>query len=227
MKIESNIKCSKARKLMSPYIDCMVEPKESASLEFHLDSCEPCQRQLHSYISLRSMMASVEPVRPPEDLVLDTRVRLSHARSGGLFDRLEGLMVNVLKPVVIPAVSGIALTVLSFGVLFGNLALNVQAEDWDSSLIALEQPVRTTDQTLLAAPGNSGSDWGGEPLSVEAQVRDDGRVYGITILAGSKSPAVKRWINNLLYTAQFAPATSRLGKPINSTTTLVFVNVRS
>lgn len=224
MKIESNIKCSKARKLMSPYIDCMVEPEESRKLELHIDTCEPCQRQLHSYISLRSMMASVEPVRPPEDLVLDTRVRLSHARSGGLFDRLEGLMINVLKPVVIPAVSGIALTVLSFSVLFGNLAMNLQAQALDSSLIAMEEPVRTTDQTMLSAPGNSGSDWR-EPLSVKANVGYDGRVYEIRILSGSQTPAVKQWIQNLLYTAQFAPAT-RLGKPINSSTNLIFVNVR-
>jgi hypothetical protein len=223
MKIESNIKCSKARKLMSSYIDCMAEPEESRNLEFHLESCEPCQRQLHSYISLRSMLASVEPVRPPEDLGLDTRVRLSHARSGGLFDRIEALMVNVLKPVVIPAVSGIALTVLSFSVLFGNIAMNLQAQD--SSLLAMEEPVRITDQTMLSAPGNSGSDWL-EPLSVKAKVDDVGRVYDIRIIGGSQTPAVKQWVRNLLYTAQFAPAT-RLGKPINSSTILTFVNVRS
>jgi len=225
MKTESNIKCSKARDLMSAYIDCMAEPEESARLEFHLDNCEPCQRQLHSYISLRSMLASVEPVRPPEDLVLDTRVRLSHARSGGVFDRIEALMVNVLKPVVIPAVSGIALTVLSFGVLLGNLALNLQAQTLDSSLIAMEEPVRTTEQTMLSAPGNSGSDWR-EPVSVKLNVDYVGRVYEIRIIGGSQTPAMKQWFQNLLYTAQFAPAT-RLGKPINSSTILTFVNVRS
>jgi hypothetical protein len=224
MKIESNIKCSKATDLMSSYIDCMAEPEESRALESHLDTCEPCQRQLHSYISLRSMMASVEPMSPPEDLVMDTRVRLSHARSGGLFDRIEALMVNVLKPVVIPAVSGIALTVLSFSLLFGNLAVNLQ-EDLNSSLIAMEEPVRTTDQTMLSAPGNSGSDWR-EPVSVKANVDYVGRVYDFRILSGSQTPAMKQWIQNLLYTAQFAPAT-RLGKPINSSTILTFVNVRS
>ena len=225
MKIESNINCSKARELMSSYIDCMAEPEESQMLEFHLEDCKPCQRQLHSYISLRSLMAGIEPVKPPEDLAMDTRVRLSHARSGGFFDRIESLLVNVLKPVLIPAVSGIALTVLSFGILFGNLAMNLQAQSLDSSLIAMEEPVRTTDQTNLSAPGNSGSDWI-EPLSVKANVDDGGRVYDYHIIGGSQTPAVKQWVRNLLYTAQFAPAT-RLGKPVNSSTILVFVNVRS
>jgi len=225
MKTETNIKCSKAKELMSSYIDCMAEREESASLELHLDSCKPCQRQLHSYVSLRSMLARVEPVPPPEDLVLDTRVRLSHARSGGLLDRIEARLVNVLKPVLIPAVSGITLTVLSFGVIFGHLAMNFSTQDLSSTLIAAEEPVRITDQTVLSAPGNSGSDWR-EPLSVRANIRDDGRVYGVTILGGTNSPAVKRWINNLMYTAQFGPAT-RLGKPINSTINLTFINVRS
>ena len=225
MKIESNIKCSKAIDLMSSYIDCMAEPEESQILESHLDTCEPCQRQLHSYISLRSMMASIEPVRPPEDLVMDTRVRLSHARSGSIFDRIESLVVNVLKPVVVPAVSGITITVLSFSILLGHLALNLQAQDLDPSLTVMEEPVRTTNQTMLSAPGNSGSDWL-EPLSVKANVDDVGRVYDYRIIGGSQTPAVNRWVKNLLYTAQFAPAT-RLGKPVNSSTILVFVNVRS
>ena len=224
MKIESQIKCSRAIDLMSSYIDCMAEPEESQILESHLDTCEPCQRRLHSYISLRSMMASIEPVRPPEDLVMDTRVRLSHARSGSIFDRIEALVVNVLKPVVVPAVSGITLTVLSFSILLGHLALNLQAQDLNASN-AMEEPVRTTDQTLLSAPGNSGTDWR-EPLSVKANVDYVGRVYEIRILSGSQTPAMKQWIQNLLYTAQFAPAT-RLGKPINSSTILTFVNVRS
>jgi len=132
-------------------------------------------------------------------------------------------MVNVLKPMVVPAVSGIALTVLSFSVLFGNIAMNLQVQD--PSLIAMEEPVRITEQTMLSAPGNSGSDWL-EPLSVNAKVDDGGRVYDYRIIGGSQTPAVKQWVRNLLYTAQFAPAT-RLGKPINSSTILTFVNVRS
>ncbi len=64
--------------------------------------------------------------------------------------------------------------------------------------MALEQPVRTTDQTLLSAAGNSENDWGG-PVSVQANVGVEGRVYGITFIGGAQSPAVKRWINNLLY----------------------------
>ena len=226
MKVVSNIKCSKIQKLMSPYIDSMAEPEEIELLDSHLETCVACRRQLQSYISLRSMMARVEPVRPPEDLVLDTRVRLSHARSGGWFDRIESLLVNVLKPVAFPAVSAIVLTVLSFSVLFGQVALNPRLQSLDTPILILEEPVRITDQTVLSAPGSNGNEMG-EPLSVQANVGVEGRVYGIKIIGGSKSPAATRWINNLLYPAQFAPATNRLGKPVNSTIILAFVNVQS
>lgn len=224
MKVASKIKCSNAQKLMSPYIDSMVEPEESDLLELHLETCEPCRRQLQSYISLRSMVARIEPVRPPQDLALDVRVRLSHARSGGWFDRVEALLNNVLKPVAVPAVSAVVLTVLSFAVLFGQVSLDPRLKH-DSAALEVDRPVRTTDKTILSTTAGNG-DAPGESMSVQASVGTDGMVYGIKILDGSQSPAAMRWINNVLYPAQFAPAT-RYGKPINSTIILSFVNVRS
>ncbi|HLQ76999.1 MAG TPA: zf-HC2 domain-containing protein, partial [Terriglobia bacterium] len=173
MKVVSNIKCSKAQKLMSAYIDSMAEPEESFCLESHLATCEPCRRQLQSYISLRSIMARIEPMRPHEDLALDTRVRLSHARSGSWFDRIESLLINVLKPVAFPAVSAIVLTVLSFSVLFGQVAFNPRLQSLDTPILIMEEPVRITNQTLLSAPATSGELI--EPLSVQANVDVEGR----------------------------------------------------
>jgi hypothetical protein len=45
------------------------------------------------------------------------------------------------------------LTVLSFSVLFGNIAMNLQAQD--SSLIAMEEPVRITDRRCFQRPGTA------------------------------------------------------------------------
>jgi anti-sigma factor RsiW len=225
MKVVSNIKCIEAEKLMSPYIDSMVEPEESERLEIHLESCEPCQRQLKSYISLRSMMAGIEQARPPKDLVLETRIRLSHARSASRLDAVRALLVNVLKPLAIPAASGVALTVLSFSVMFGYVGMNFRVQDAESAMTAMEQPVRATDQTLLSMPGNGGSEWR-EPVSVQANVGVNGLITGFTILGGQQSPAVRRLVTNWLYPAQFMPATL-FGKPVNSTIILSIVNVRS
>jgi len=225
-KVVSNIKCTEAEKWMSPYIDSMLETEESERLEQHLESCEPCQRQLKSYISLRSMLAGVEQANPPKDMVLETRILLSHARSASRLDAVRALLVNVLKPLAIPAVSGIAITALSFSVLLGYVGLNFQITNLEAAtLTAMEQPVRITDRSLPSVPGVEGSDWR-EPVSVRADVGVNGMVTGITILGAQRSPDVKRWVTNMLYSAQFMPATT-LGKPVNSTINLLFVNVRS
>jgi hypothetical protein len=171
------------------------------------------------------MMARIEQVCPPKDLVLETRVRLSHARSASRLDSVWALLHNVLKPLAIPAVSGIALTALSFSVMFGYVGMNFRVQAAESAMAAIEQPVRTTDRTLLSLPGDSGTDWK-DPVSVQANVGVNGMVTEITILGAQQSPAVRRWVTNMLYTAQFMPATM-LGKPVNSTIILSFVNVRS
>ncbi len=221
----SNIKCSQAQELMSPYIDSMAEPDECERLESHLEECPPCQRQLQSYKSLRSMIARIEPVRPPADLVLDTRVRLSHARSGNWYDRVEILFNNVLKPVVMPAVSGIALTVLSFGLLIGSLGMNFRTQNMRTDVGVLEQPVGMTDRSLVPTGSSVVTD-SSEPLSVLADVGSSGKVLGYKVIGGVQTPAVTRWINNLLWPAHFTPAT-RNNEPIPSTIVLSFVNVRS
>jgi anti-sigma factor RsiW len=225
MKFASKMKCSQIQKLMSPYIDSMAEPDECEQLESHLTSCEPCQRQLQTYKSLRSMIARIEPVRPPEDLVLDTRVRLSHARAGNWYDRAEIIFNNVLKPVMMPAVSGIALTVLSFGMLFGSLGLNLRGQNLPSEVAVLEQPVGMSDPSAISVVSSTVSD-GSEPISVQASVGSSGKVLGYKVIGGVQTPAVIRRINDLLFPAHFSPAT-RNNEPIPSTLIWTIMNVRS
>jgi hypothetical protein len=104
---------------MSPFIDSMVTAPEAERLQGHLADCEPCQRQLQSYISLRSLVARIEAPPVPEDMVLETRVLLSHARNTNFLVRLENRLNNVLKPMVVPVLFGVSLTMLLFGVLLG------------------------------------------------------------------------------------------------------------
>src|SRR5262245_66049290 len=86
---EQALDCDGARQLMSPFIDSMALPSEVAKLELHLVNCEPCQRQLQSFISIRNFLTRVERPVPPEDLALDTRVRLSQERHKNYIERLE------------------------------------------------------------------------------------------------------------------------------------------
>src|SRR5215831_10579613 len=117
----STMECQSVQKLMSPFIDSMVTAEETERVESHVAVCEPCQRQLQSYISMRSLIACVEAPPLPEDMVLETRVRLSQERNKNFLVRFENRLNNVLKPMVVPALLGSALTMLLFGVLLGSL----------------------------------------------------------------------------------------------------------
>jgi len=82
----------------------MASPDDVAKLEFHVTSCEPCQRQLQSYISVRNFVARVEQPGLPPDLVLETRVRLSQERHRNYLARFENRVSNTLRPIALPAI---------------------------------------------------------------------------------------------------------------------------
>lgn len=221
--------CDSIQELMSPFIDSMVTPEETERLKGHLIHCEPCQRQLQSFISIRNLIARIEPAVPPEDMVLETRVKLSHERNRNYFDRLENHLSNVLRPLAIPALLGVSLTTLFFGVLFGGLVSNttVMAQDLvgDGQDSALYLPVRTTNPTMIRFKESENRGLS-EPLMIETEVGDDGRVIDYRVISGAISPATERWLKDLLTLAEFSPAMA-FGKPVTSTIILSFVAVRS
>lgn len=218
--------CESVEGLMSPFIDSMVTPEDAARLESHVADCEPCSRHLQGLISVRNLFASLEPAAAPEDLVLDTRVRLSHERSRNDYDRWHTRLNNVLKPLAIPAVMGVSLTLLFFGVLFGTLAGHtVFAQDLAGPSVAVYHPLQTTDPTIAHFGSVLGPDLD-EPLSIETLVSDAGRVFDYRIIAGARSADIDRWVRETLLLAQFRPATF-FGKPVSSRIILSFVDVRS
>ena len=225
------LSCSAAQLLMSPFIDSMATAEESFKLETHLESCEPCSRQLQSFISIRNLLVRVEHPATPEDLVLETRVKLSQARHSNAWERVEQRLAMVLKPVVVPAVFGVSLTALFFGILFGSLVSNGTVMANESVIggptIASYKPVRTTDPTMkrlrFAVVDVTGLE---EPLAIELEVSGDGKVVNYQIIEGSQTPEIDTMLKDLLYYAQFSPATA-LGKPVASKVILSFVAVRS
>jgi len=229
MKVETKvIGCGAAMELMSPFIDSMVTGEESECLRRHVSECARCERQLRSFVSLRSVMAAVEPVPVPEDLQLDTRVRLSRVRADNQRERWQSRIDNILKPLAVPAVSGIVLTSFFFFFLFGYLAAprGVQANtDVSGSVVAFYAPPRTTDRTANRF-GRSISPELEQALSVQTEVSDTGRIYDYSIIGGTRSAGVDQWLQEVLLLAQFRPATNYMGSPVPSRVILSFVNVR-
>ena len=215
--------CEYAEKLMSPFIDSMATVDENAQLRSHLDECEPCQRQLQSLISVRNLLAGVTPVPEPADLVLETRVRLSHVRSRSVYERWHTRLNNVLKPLAVPAVTGVTATLFFFTVLFSSMV--------SQPLAYSDQMAGTTDSTFrhiqtTARLGVGASPDLEETLSIDTRVSGRGRPFDYRIISGTRSPDVDRWVQEMLLLAQFKPATS-FGMPVQSRIILTFVNVRA
>src|SRR5215467_157979 len=230
--VNSSMSCKAAQELMSPFIDSMTTAAEVDKLKAHLSACEPCQRQLRSFISVRSLLARSEQPSVPVDLVLDTRVKLSQERHSNYVERLENRISDVLKPIALPAIAGVSLTMLFFGVLLGAMISNttVMAHDRvspaESHVSGLYKPVRTSNLTMIRFAGSDDLKFD-EPLMIETHVGDTGRVLEYKIISGQEnSPEVQRFVREQLSLAMFTPATA-FGRPVDSKIILSFVAVKS
>src|SRR5262249_45472841 len=89
------------------------------------------------------------------------------------------------------------------------------------------QHVRASDATMAWLASDSGLKEPGlkDPFMVQVDVSTYGRVIDYDIISGPKSPAVERWLKQILSFAEFTPATS-FGKPVTSRIILSVVAVR-
>ena len=178
---------------------------------------------------MRSLLTRMDKPAIPTDLILESRVRLSHERNKNLLVKLETRFNNILRPLAIPVIFGISLTTLCFGILLAALASNAtamaQSTIAEQPVFALYKPVRTTDPTMARFASSDRQTWD-EPLMIETDVDEEGRVTEYHIISGPQNAEVNRWIREVLSLAQFTPAIA-FGKPVGSKIILSFVAVRS
>jgi hypothetical protein len=223
----SIISCDAALELMSPFVDSAVTVEEAENLRAHVSQCGSCHRQLQSFVSVRNLVGGLEPVPVPEDLQLETRVRLSHERRRNSLDRWQSRYDNVFRPFAVPAFMGIALTLLGFGILLGSLTSprGVMAEDHQSAMTAgVYQFPTTTDPTWqrLRAMASPELD---QVLAMQTEVSQSGRIDDFSIIAGTRTPGIDQWLQELVLLSQFRPATY-WGLPVRSRVIISFVTVR-
>lgn len=223
----SNISCEAALELMSPFVDSMVTVEESENLRAHVSDCAPCRRQLQSYVSVRNLIGSLEPIPVPEDLQLETRVRLSHERQHNNLERWQSRFDNMLRPFAVPAFMGVVLTLLGFGILLGSLASprSLLSEDFQSaSADSVYELPRTTDPTLKRLRAITSPELD-QVLTMQTEVGPSGRIDDFSIIAGTRTPGIDQWLQELVLFSQFRPATY-WGLPVRSRVILSFVTVR-
>src|SRR5207249_3807470 len=146
--------------------------------------------------------------------------RLSQDRHRNYLERFENRVSNALKPLALPALAGVSLTMLFFGVLLGALISNttVMARDRitaadERATMSLYKPVRTTNLTMIQFAGCDTERFE-EPLMIETHVGETGRVLEYKIISGPETPEIMHFVREQLSLATFTPATA-FGRPVD------------
>lgn len=218
------MKCSDAKRLMSPYLDAATTRSELAAVREHIDSCGVCSTRYLALQRTQRMVSGLGRKPVPHDLALRLRVAASQEIANSQRSRWEMLRVrweNVFNAVMVPATGGFVTTVIMFGLLISFLMPGqiVGPNDVPTTLYTPPQ-LQSSPFQLAMGPGRS------EPLIVEAYVGADGRVQDYRILSGGENGnEVLSELKNMLIFATFRPATS-FGRPTAGRAILAFSKIQ-
>jgi hypothetical protein len=202
--------CRQSEALMSEFIDSMTSDEDARRLSSHIDDCPPCRRQLQGYISLRNFVSGMATPEVPEDLVLETRIRLSHVRSNDPFGQLATRIGNAVRPVTVPAMAGVLATVACFGILLGSFgsSLTGSAIDPSNDTLWVYSGPRMSDPLLMQI-----MDLELEELTMDMSIDQQGKAFGDVVLTGTENPELDNWLRDVVLLGRFYPATV-YGRPV-------------
>jgi Putative zinc-finger len=218
------MECKQTLKLLNSYVDDMLSWEEVVSVDEHLHICSQCSYELHQLKTLRQLMRSMRRQQPPTDLALRTQIRASKQDIRLVFARAFAKVEDFLRPIAIPAFSGVALTVVFFIILLSTLftGANLSASDRDIPLGLVTEPrARSLYMSQFVQLGNLVSLR--EPITVETYVGTDGRIIDYKILSGPRDRATVRSLDEFFFfEVSFDPATS-FGRPTHGKIVLSLV----
>ncbi len=209
----TEMRCSEAKRLFSPYLDGAVTGRQMRGLEEHLSQCGTCCDGYESLRRTQQLLISGGRIKAPADLGLKLRLAISREAAQARRPRFEGFQVrleNLLQAFTVPATAGFLTALLLFGVamVYFVVPSSLQANNGDVPLL-----VNTAPELQQSLFGNTLDTISADSLVIEAYIGSDGRVQDYRILSDSDSskevlPEVKRM---LIFTT-FRPAMS-MGRP--------------
>src|SRR5574340_1186060 len=108
--------CQGIRGHFSDYLDGLCSPDNLRSLRYHLSYCAACSEELERWQAVRAELRALPRVEVPQKQALRLRVALSQELHRNLLGRLWVRLENALRPVLLPASAGVALTaIICFG----------------------------------------------------------------------------------------------------------------
>jgi hypothetical protein len=220
------MRCIRAKRLFSSYLDGAVTGIEMLALQTHLSGCAACNAEYQGLLRTQQLVSSMRPPKVPEDLGL--RLRLAISREAARAKRpYEGLLVrleNALRAHMVPATAGFATALIIFGIAMAYFVVPSTLHANDDVPLVMVNTGPELQQNAFGMLDTINAD----SLVIEAYVDANGRVQDYRILSDSDAskdvlPQVKRM---LIFTT-FRPALS-MGRPTPSRAVLSFskINVR-
>jgi hypothetical protein len=198
--------CLEIRRQFSEYVELETCTRATRqSVQYHLQNCGACQRELERYQLVGSDLRSLPRPRMSTFADLRLNVALSRARHA---DTLASLMVkfeNAFRPLLLPASGAVLAGLLCLGLTLHCLIVPPAARPEES----LATPAHI--ESLIPVEINTGD--GG--LWMVTHVNSNGRVVDYKVVSGNESAAVKSQLDRLMYFSVFQPAT-RSGRPTDA-----------
>jgi anti-sigma factor RsiW len=196
---------------------CVVDTERRHAME-HMDSCPDCASRAVQITEIRRSLKQT-PSRPvPSDLALQLRVLASREaarrRTINTFSsqfkawhsNFSLWVNNLMRPLAVPAVGGLASAVVLFSIMMTN---------FQGIVTAHEQDVPTVLYTGASLRSSLDLAVGSEEIAVDVFVDGQGRVIDYAFPTGYgqyNTPSVRRGLENSLLFTSFHPATS-FGQP--------------
>jgi Putative zinc-finger len=221
----TELQCSEAKPLFSPYLDGAVTGTEMLALQKHLSDCGACDGEYQSLRRTQQLLATVARPKVPADLGLNLRLAISREAAQAKRPPFEGLMVrleNTFQAILVPAAAGFLSALIIFGIAMGYFVTpsSLQANN-DVPLVM----VNTGPELQPSAIGMTMDSIDADSLVIEAYVDANGRVQDYRILSdSSESKEVLPQVKRMLIFTTFRPALS-MGRPTPSRAVLSFSKI--
>ena len=114
------MKCSKAHKLISPYIDGELTERDVKLLEDHMKACHKCRREFEEIKKLHNLFASADKFNAPYGFHTRVMGNISSGKARGILG--IPFFAGVAEAVVIIAI-------IAIGISSGSLAIKGYPQD--------------------------------------------------------------------------------------------------
>ena len=119
--------CSKAHKLISPYIDGELKERDAKPFEDHMKACHKCRAEFEEGKNLHRLFANADKFKAPHGFSTRVMANISSGKTRG-FSRFP-FFVRLAEAVVI-------IVVIAFGILSGSLAIKDHTQDRARDIMA-------------------------------------------------------------------------------------------